>query len=126
MNRTLTTKNVFAIVILSVFSALVVGTVIASVGFIYHPENDSQITNFLALFIGQGFMIVPLLLFLTARRESLVDRLRLQRLSLPIVLATLVLSLGIIIAVDEFDRITQSLIVGEFGPPILRPPPRTE
>ena len=113
MNRTLTTKNVFAIVILSVFSALVVGTIIASVGFIYHPENDSQITNFLALFIGQGFMIVPLLLFLIARRESLVDRLRLQRLSLPIVLATLVLSLGIIIAVDEFDRIASLL----FTPP---------
>ena len=113
MNRTLTTKNVFGIVILSVFSALVVGTVIASVGFIYHPENDNQVTNFLALFIGQGFMIVPLLLFLTARKESLVDRLRLQRLSLPIVLATLVLSLGIIIAVDEFDRIASLL----FTPP---------
>jgi len=113
MNRTLTTKNVFGIVILSVFSALVVGTVIASVGFIYHPENDNQVTNFLALFIGQGFMIVPLLLFLIARKESLVDRLRLQRLSLPIVLATLVLSFGIIIAVDEFDRIASLL----FTPP---------
>jgi len=113
MNRTLTTKNVFGIVILSVFSALVVGTVIASVGIIYSPEKDNQATSFLALFIGQGFMIVPLFLFLKARKESFVDRLRLKRLSTPIILATFVLSLGIIIAVDEFDRIASLF----FSPP---------
>ncbi len=105
MSRTLTIKHVFGIVILSVLSALLVGTIIASVGLVYLPEADNQFTNFLALFIGQGFMVIPLLLFLTARKEPLVDSLRLHKISYPVVFATLVLSLGIIIMVDEFDRI---------------------
>ena len=113
MSRTLTIKNVFGIVILSVLSALVVGTIIASVGIVYLPENDNNITNFLALFIGQGFMVIPLLLFLTARKESFVDRLRIRKLPFPVILSTLVLSLGIIILVDEFDRIASLL----FTPP---------
>ena len=113
MSRTLTIKNVFGIVILSVLSALVVGTIIASVGIVYLPENDNNIINFLALFIGQGFMVIPLLLFLTARKESFVDRLRIRKLSFPVILSTLVLSLGIIILVDEFDRIASLL----FTPP---------
>jgi hypothetical protein len=57
MNSTLTIKNVFGIVILSLLSALLVGTIIASVGLVYLPENNNQVTNFLALFIGQGFMV---------------------------------------------------------------------
>ena len=113
MSRTLTIKNVFGIVILSVFSALMVGTIIASVGIVYLPENDNNVTNFLALFIGQGFMVIPLLLFLIARKESFIDRLRIRKLSLPVILSTLVLSLGIIILVDEFDRIASLL----FTPP---------
>ena len=113
MSRTLTIKNVFGIVILSVFSALMVGTIIASVGIVYLPENDNNVTNFLALFIGQGFMVIPLLLFLTARKESFVDRLRIRKLPFPVILSTLVLSLGIIILVDEFDRIASLL----FTPP---------
>lgn len=113
MSSTLTIKNVFGIVILSVLSALVVGTIIASVGIVYLPENDNNITNFLALFIGQGFMVIPLLLFLTARKESFVDRLRIRKLPFPVILSTLVLSLGIIILVDEFDRIASLL----FTPP---------
>jgi hypothetical protein len=113
MSPTLTIKNVFGIVILSVLSALVVGTIIASVGIVYLPENDNNIINFLALFIGQGFMVIPLLLFLTARKESFVDRLRIRKLPFPVILSTLVLSLGIIILVDEFDRIASLL----FTPP---------
>tara|TARA_B100001964_G_scaffold169587_1_gene186524 strand:- start:3886 stop:4689 length:804 start_codon:yes stop_codon:yes gene_type:complete len=113
MSRTLTIKNVFGIVILSVLSALLVGTMIASVGLVYLPEADNQTTNFLALFIGQGFMIIPLLLFLTARKESLVECLRLRKLSLPVVCITFVLSFGIIVIVDEFDRLAGLL----FTPP---------
>lgn len=113
MRRTLTIKNVFGIVILSVLSALVVGTIIASVGLVYLPETDNQLSNFLALFIGQGFMVIPLLIFLVARNEPLIDRLRIQKLSLHTVLATFILSLGIIVLVDEFDRIASLL----FTPP---------
>lgn len=113
MSRTLTIKNVFGIVILSVLSALLVGTIFASVGLVYLPEADQQISNFLALFIGQGFMIVPLLLFLTARKEPIIERLRINKLSLSAVLATLTLSLGVIVMVDEFDRLASLL----FTPP---------
>ncbi len=80
---------------------------------IHLPEADNQTTNFLALFIGQGFMIIPLLLFLTARKESLVECLRLRKLSLPVVCITFVLSFGIIVIVDEFDRLAGLL----FTPP---------
>lgn len=113
MKSTLTIKNVFGIVILSVLSALLVGTVIASVGLVYLPEKNNQVTNFLALFIGQGFMVIPLLLFLTARKEPLLDRLRIKKISSQVVLATVIFSIGIIVLVDEFDRIASLL----FAPP---------
>lgn len=113
MSRTLTIKNVFGIVILSVLSALVVGAIIAVVGLKYLPESNGQITNFLALFIGQAFMVIPLLLFLTARGEPIFDRLRIRAISLNTTIITLIFSLGIIILVDEFDRLAGMF----FSPP---------
>ena len=113
MSRTLTIKNVFGIVILSVLSALVVGAIIAAVGLKYLPESNSQIANFLALFIGQAFMIIPLLLFLTARREPIIERLRIRSISLHTTMTAVVFSIGIIILVDEFDRLASML----FSPP---------
>jgi len=113
MNSTLTIKNVFGIVILSVLSALAVGTIIASIGLVYLPEENSSFANYLALFIGQGFMIVPLLFFLIARKEPLLQRLRIRKISLPVIIASTVLSIGFIVMVDEFDRLSSSL----FSPP---------
>ncbi len=113
MKSTLTIKSVFGIVILSVLLALCVGTVVASIGLTYLPKTDIQITSFLALFIGQGFMIVPLLFFLIARKEPLLQRLRIQKVAPAALLATVVLSIGIIIIVDEFDRLASLL----FTPP---------
>jgi len=106
MNSTLTIKNVFGIVILSVLSALVVGTIIASVGKAYLPEENTLFANYLALFVGQGFMIVPLLLFLAARKEPILERLRIRKISSPVIIASTVLSIGLIIIVDEFDRLS--------------------
>ncbi|MFQ6677391.1 MAG: lysostaphin resistance A-like protein [Fidelibacterota bacterium] len=113
MNSTLTIKNVFGIVILSVLSALAVGTIIVSVGNTFLPEKNSPIVNFLSLFIGQGFMVVPLILFLVARKESLLSRLRIRKISLPVIISTAILSVGLIIMVDEFDRLSGLL----FTPP---------
>ncbi len=113
MNSTLTIKNVFGIVILSVLSALAVGTIIASVGLVYFPEEDISFANYLALFVGQGFMIVPLLLFLVARKEPLLKRLRIRKISFPVIIASTVLSIGLIVIVDEFDRLSSLL----FTPP---------
>ncbi len=113
MQSTLTIKNVFGIVILSLISALLVGTMITSAGLEYLPEGDVQFINYLALFVGQGFMMIPLLLFLTARKEPLLDRLRIKNISWPVVSSTVIFSVGLIIWVDEFDRLA-SLI---FTPP---------
>ncbi|MCH7612984.1 MAG: CPBP family intramembrane metalloprotease [Candidatus Marinimicrobia bacterium] len=113
MNSTLTIKNVFGIVILSVVSALVVGTIIASVGLVYLPEENTVFANYLALFVGQGFMIVPLLLFLVARKEPLLRRLRIRKISFPVIITSTILSIGLIVIVDEFDRLSSSL----FTPP---------
>lgn len=110
MNRTLTIKNVFGIVILSIFTALAVGATIAVAGIPSFPEANTQLYNFIALLIGQIFMVIPLFLFLLARRESFVDRLRLRRISFRTVLYTIIFSIGVIILVDEFDRLSGMIL----------------
>ncbi len=106
MNRTLTLFSAFGIVLASILAAFAVGAGIARLGTAFLPEQNQQFLPYLSIFIGQGFMVIPLIFFLVYRKEPLLQRLRLQVISSQIVIATVLLSLGIVIISDEIDRIT--------------------
>ena len=64
MNQTLTVKNAFGIVLISILVAILAGSVPFFFSTTFLPEENTRTTSLLSLFFGQTFMIVPLLLFL--------------------------------------------------------------
>ena len=105
MNQTISVKLAFGVVIFSVLSSLVIASIIAAAGTVQTNEYSQNTYNYIALFVGQGFMIVPLLLFLISRKEPLVKSLRLKLISKPVFFSAILISLGLIPIVDEMDRI---------------------
>ena len=61
--------------------------------------------NYIALFVGQGFMVIPLFLFLISRKEPIINSLRLKLISGSTLLSAFCISMGLIPIVDEMDRI---------------------
>ena len=105
MNQTVSVKLAFGVVIFSVLSSLAIASIIAAAGTVQSNEDNQNFYNYTALFVGQGFMVVPLLLFLISRKEPLLSRLRIRAISSPVVSSVLLISLGLIPLVDEMDRI---------------------
>ncbi len=104
MTRTLTVSLVVRIVLVSVLSAFAVGGIILGYGLKYYPDQQVYYTQ-LSLFIGQGLIVIPALIFLKLRKENLRARFRLHPISLRVALSVIVLSLGVIILSDEMDKI---------------------
>ena len=105
MNQTISVKLAFGVVIFSVLSSLVIASIIAAAGTV-HPDETSQNTyNYIALFVGQGFMVIPLFLFLISRKEPIINSLRLKLISGSTLLSAFCISMGLIPIVDEMDRI---------------------
>ena len=110
MNQTLTVKNAFGIVLVSILVAILAGSVPFFFSTTFLPEENTRTTSLLSLFFGQAFMIVPLLLFLHLKKEPLAQRLRLQPVSTTVLSATTLLSVGTVIISDEIDRLTNLVL----------------
>ena len=105
MNQTVSVKLAFGVVIFSVLSSLVIASVIAAAGTVQPNEHSQNTYNYIALFVGQGFMIIPLLLFLISRKEPIIHSLRLKLISAPILISAICISIALIPIVDEMDRV---------------------
>jgi len=103
MNQTVSVKLAFGVVIFSVLSSLAIASIIAAAGTVQSNEHNQNFYNYTALFVGQGFMVVPLLLFLISRKEPILSRLRIRTISSPVVSSVVLISLGLIPLVDEMD-----------------------
>jgi hypothetical protein len=110
MNRTLTVGRVFSVIIVSVLLSMLISVAIAAAGSVYAEGADQKFYTSLSLLIGQGFMIIPIVLFLSARKESLTHRFRLRKISGRTTGSALLISAGIIVLVDELDRIVNMLL----------------
>ncbi|NOZ75262.1 MAG: CPBP family intramembrane metalloprotease [FCB group bacterium] len=106
MNGTITVRTAFGMVIISVLLAVGLGSAIAPVTTAWFPHSNTLITSFLSIVVGQGFMIVPVLVFLRRQHYPLVQTLRLNPVPFPVILSVFILSLGLVILMDEVDRIT--------------------
>ena len=105
MNQTISVKLAFGVVIFSVLSSLIIASIIAAAGTVQPNEHSQNTYNYIALFVGQGFMIIPLLLFLISRNEPIIESLRLNSISLSTLISAICISMGLIPVVDEMDRI---------------------
>ena len=113
MNQTISVKLAFGVVIFSVLSSLIIASIIAAAGTVQTNEHSQNTYNYIALFVGQGFMIIPLLLFLISRNEPIIESLRLNSISLSTFISAICISMGLIPVVDEMDRILSFVFGGE-------------
>ena len=77
MNYSFTIFTAIGIVIISLFSAFMVGAAILGLG-LNDSESSQKTYTLLSFIAGQGFMIVPLILFLIKKKEPILMRLRLN------------------------------------------------
>ena len=108
-NNSLTIRTVFAVVIISIISAFLVGGLVMAIGLTISGEA-TKLHTFLSVIIGQSFMMVPLFIFLINKNEPLFKSLRLKPVSKEIMLYSISLSIGLTLISDELDRIIQIFI----------------
>ena len=109
MNNTLSIRTAFGVVILSVLSAFLAGGLVMGIATSL-PDSSKKIYTYISFFIGQGFMLVPLGYFLVSRQQPILKRLRLRKVSLPVMGNTILFGSGILILSDELDRLIQVFI----------------
>tara|TARA_B100000242_G_scaffold239151_1_gene179075 strand:- start:999 stop:1799 length:801 start_codon:yes stop_codon:yes gene_type:complete len=109
MKKILETKIAFLIVFFSITSAFLAGGVIASLGTLY-AESYQKVITFVSFIVGQGLMMVPLVLYLKFKKLSIIDSIRFKTLEYRTIRSIILFSLGLIILSDELDRIIQVYI----------------
>ena len=110
MNRTLSVRFAFGIVLLSVLSALIIGSIFSALDSSILPGTKPGLPTYFAMFIGQAFLVVPVIIFLLWRNFSLSEALRINPVSRSTVLATVLLSLGAMILSDEINLLVNMVI----------------
>lgn len=109
MNNTFSIRAAFGIVLVSIFSAFLVGGIILGIGLSF-PDTSQKTYTFISFILGQGFMLVPLIWFLQKQNQPISQRLRLNPISPLLAGFTALLSFGIIVLSDEIDRIVQIFV----------------
>tara|TARA_B100001245_G_scaffold83988_1_gene60551 strand:- start:3760 stop:4413 length:654 start_codon:yes stop_codon:yes gene_type:complete len=62
------------------------------------------------MFVGQAFLIVPLLIFLNHKQLSIIESLRLNTISKQVIIATILFSIGAMIIADEINILVDMVI----------------
>ena len=106
MKKGLETKIAFLIVFFSIISAFLAGGVITSLGTLY-AQSYQKVITFASFIVGQGLMVVPLILYLKLKNLSVIDSIRFKTLKFTTVKSVIFFSLGLIVLSDQLDRITQ-------------------
>ncbi len=110
MNRTLSVRFAFLIVLLSVISALIIGSLFSALDPSILSGDKPGLSTYIAMFVGQGFLIVPILFFLTRKKLPLAESLRLNPVSREVVFTTILLSIGAMIISDEINILVDMII----------------
>ena len=110
MNQTLSVRFIFAMVLLSVLSALIIGSIFGTMDPSILSGADPGLTTYLAMFIGQGFLVIPVLIYLKRKSFDFRDSLRLNFVSRDIIYATFFISIGAMILSDELNILIGMII----------------
>ncbi|MFQ6608822.1 MAG: lysostaphin resistance A-like protein [Fidelibacterota bacterium] len=74
---------------------------------------DPEIATSLSIFLGEAFLFLPVFIFIQSSQSNIREVFRIKPITSPVLQATIILSIGVTVIVDELDR-----IIG-----ILLPPP---
>ena len=110
MNRTLSVPFAFWIVLLSVFSALIIASIFSALDPSILGGSTPGLSTYIAMFVGQAFLIVPVLIFLNHKQLSIIESLRLNTISKQVIIATILLSIGAMIIADEINILVDMVI----------------
>ena len=77
MNYSFTIFTAISIVIVSLFSAFMAGGAVLGIG-LNESESSQKTYTLLSFIVGQGFMIVPLILFLIKKERTHFDEIKIK------------------------------------------------
>ncbi|MDP6033646.1 MAG: type II CAAX endopeptidase family protein [Candidatus Marinimicrobia bacterium] len=110
MTQTHTVRFAFGIVFLSVLSALIIGSIFSALDPSILSGDKPGLLTYIAMFIGQSVLVVPVVLFLIRKKYPLIKSLRLNPVSKNIINSTILLSLGAMIISDEINILVDMVI----------------
>ena len=110
MKQTLSVRFLFVMVLLSVLSALIAGSIFGTMDLSILSGANPGLTTYLAMFIGQGFLIVPVFFYLKRKKFNLIDSFRLNVVSKEIIYTTFFISIGAMILSDELNILIGMII----------------
>ena len=110
MTQTHTVRFAFGIVFLSVLSALIIGSIFSALDPSILSGDKPGLLTYIAMFIGQSVLVVPVVLFLIRKKYPLKKSLRLNPVSKNIINSTILLSLGAMIISDEINILVDMVI----------------
>ena len=110
MNRTLSVPFAFWIVLLSVFSALIIASIISALDPSILDGSKPGLSTYISMFFGQAFLIVPVLIYLNRKKLSAIESLRINSVSKEVIIATILLSIGAMILADEINILIDMII----------------
>ena len=110
MNQTLSVKFAFGIVFISVLSALIIGSIFGALDPSIITGAKPGLSTYFAMFVGQGFLAVPVIVYLVRKKYPLFESLRFNPVSKNTAYATLLLSLGAMVISDEINILVDMVI----------------
>lgn len=110
MSQIISVRLAFLIVFFSVILALMLGSLFGALDPSILSGADPGLSAYIAMFMGQGFLIIPTLFFLTRKNLSLAENLRFHPVSSKVIAATILLSLGAMIISDEINILVDKFI----------------
>ena len=69
-----------------------------------------SLSTYISMFVGQSFLIVPVLIYLNKKGAPIFESLRLKIISKKTAIATLILSLGAMVISDEINILVDKII----------------
>ena len=109
MRNVFTVRTAFLIVSLSIVSAFITGGIVLWFGMRY-AENHQKLFTFISFIVGQGLMMVPLIIYLKYKNLPIFSSVRLKAIKYNTMIYVALFSLGLIILSDELDRIIQVFV----------------
>ena len=110
MNQTLSVRFIFGMVLLSVLSALIIGSIFGAMDPSILSGASPGLATYCAMFIGQSFLIVPVLFYLKRKKIDLIDSFRLNFVSRDVIYTTFFISIGAMILSDELNILVGMII----------------
>lgn len=110
MNQNPSVRFIFGIVLLSVLTALIIGSIIGAFDKSLMTNSSPSLITYIAMFVGQSLLILPVLIFLVKNKLNFSDSFRLNLVSYKVIFATFFISFGAIILSNEINILVGMII----------------